>query len=505
MPNSELLRLTKEATEAFNAYKSALRQKGHKIRGDVNLAELTNLSGWEDQLRLAWIDLVKRCEREAGSPTQGELDLGEAPRSSPNPLGLHLNHAYRHTAQGVDYLFRGYNFDEDLYQFWNAEHGGMRGGRAWVEEAFDLIHAPEFDPAIPTEDPAITTAIEYSEEDGSRYVVKRVSPERFAELANVESSAGLRRKNPTAKAVEVLSDVYYVVTKAVCLDGSEDARLYLAPCVPASKEEKGTGFFKCGKARWRLDGEPIIVKVASLEDLAAAPDPGNAYQADPLEWVKRTVERGFVDVVDGEKAVTLAPRSYDALKAQIAPDLPDDGVLYVPAIDMNVRKSPDGLEIDGYEEVKAEPTGLALVEGGPEPPATEPVQLKETADGQMLDVGAKEPPSDGVGQDPGDLGLVEPPKGEDGMVGHAAAVAAVNRWDVLFSDTHQERAFHASIKFRAGESHDLFCVQWIDGDDGQFAPFAWMLDSDKVTGSHQSMLDVVRGLCERTLELRLSE
>lgn len=493
MPNTELLRLTKEATSAFNAYKSALRQKGHKISGEVNLAELTGLSGWEEQLKRDWLAAVRRCETEAGTPSQASLPMDTAPEKVANPLDLHINHAYRHVESGVEYLFRGYNAGDDLYTFWNHEAGGLRGATSWVREAFDLANAPEFDPAIPTEDPAITAAIEYAEEDGGRYLVKRVGPERFAELVNVESSAGLRKKSPTAKSIEMLSDVSYVVTKAVAVDDPAEAKVYLTPCVPASKDEKGEGFFKCGKDRWKIVGEPIIVKIAPVVELTDAPDPGGMDQADPLEWVKRMVERGFVDEVDGEKVIQLAPRSFAALKAQVAPDIQGDvEEIYVGALDMNARLHPEGMEIDGYEEPRPESTisdaqtvdetpALEVVEGGPEAaPASEaPAAVADQADA--------------------------PAVGEDRIVEFGPAFEDVSKWDMQFDDDHEGIPTHVSVKFGATETHDLFCIVWNEKPTESYEPVAWLCDSSNVAGTKQGMGDFAKALCARTLELRLSE
>ena len=86
MSNTELLRKTKAATAAFNAYKSALRQKGHKISGEIDLSALTGLSGWEESLRKDWLAAMKECELEAGAPTQADLGL-DGPEDA-NPLGL---------------------------------------------------------------------------------------------------------------------------------------------------------------------------------------------------------------------------------------------------------------------------------------------------------------------------------------------------------------------------------------------------------------------------------
>lgn len=513
MPNTELLRLTKEATSAFNAYKSALRQKGHKISGEINLAELTGLSGWEEQLKRDWLAAVKKCEAEAGCPAQGSLDMDTGPEKVANPLDLHINHAYRHVESGLEYLFRGYNAGEDLYTFWHNEGGGMRGATSWVREAFDLANAPEFDPTIPTEDPAITQAIEYAEEDGGRYVVKRVGPERFQELVNVESSAGLRKKSPTAKSIEMIADVSYVVTKAVDLDDPEAAKVYLTPCAPAAKDEKGEGFFKCGKDRWKIAGEPIIIKIAPVVELTETPDPGDMNQADPLEWVKNMVERGFTEELDGEKVVYLAPRSFAALRAQVSPDLEGEvDTLYVGALDMNVLLRADGMEIDGWEEPKAEEPvaespALEVVEGGPEGeasaesavPSAESAPATAAQEAPATTADAKKPsPTDEEAD-------AEVPKGENRIIDYEKAAGDVNKWDMQFDDEHEGVPTHVSVKFGYTESHDLFCIVWTEKPTASYEPVAWVCDSAHVSGTKQGMGDFAKALCATTLELRLSE
>ena len=487
MPNSELLRLTKAATTAFNAYKSALRQKGHKISGEIDLASLTGLSGWEEQLRRDWLSSVKDCEREAGTPMQGTLAM-DGPEKVANPLDLHINHAYRHIESGEPYLFRGYNAGDDVFTFWHHEHGGLRGATSWVREAFDLANAPEFDATIPTEDPAITAAIEYAEEDGGRYLVKRVGPERFAELVNVESSAGLRKKSPTAKSVEILSDVSYVVTKSVSVDDPLEAEVYLTPCVPASKDEKGEGFFKCGKDRWKITGDPIIVKIAPVQDLLTFPDEGTGNQADPLEWVKAMVERGFVEELDGEKVVILSPRSFEALRLQVSPDLdPGLDVLYVGTLDMNAVRRANGMEIDGYEEAPA----LEVVEGG--------------SAAEVLEADAATPDSALDQKDEAVITAEDIPAGKNVMVPFKPAFDDVSKWDMQFDDEHEGNATHVSVKFGVTPTHDLFCIVWTEKPSETYEPVAWMCDSSYVTGTKQGMGEFAKGLCASTLEIRLAE
>lgn len=512
MPNTELLRLTKEATSAFNAYKSALRQKGHKISGEINLAELTGLSGWEEQLKRDWLSAVKKCEQEAGHPAQATLDMDAAPEKVANPLDLHVNHPYRHIESDTPFLFRGYNAGEDLYSFWSNEKGGMRGGTSWVKEAFDLVNAPEYDPSIPTEDPALTEAIEYTEEDGGKYVVKRVGPERFQELVNVESSAGLRKKSPTAKSIEMIADVSYVVTKAVDVEDPEAAKVYLTPCTPAAKEEKGEGFFKCGKDRWKIVGDPIIIKIAPVVELTDAPDPGNMEQADPLEWVKNFVERGFATELDGEKVVFLAPRSFAALRAQIAPDLEGEvDTLYVPTLDMNVllKGEAEGVEIDGWEEPKPEAPALEVVEGGPTTEAE--VEPEGEAGAESAVPSAEGAPATAAQEAPATTADVSPPSstevapGENKMVDYQAAYDDVSKWDMQFDDEHEGVPTHVSVKFGYTATHDLFCIAWTEKPAPSYEPVAWLCDSSHVSGTKQGMGDYSKTLAASTLELRLSE
>ena len=494
MPNTELLRLTKEATSAFNAYKSALRQKGHKISGEINLAELTGLSGWEEQLRRDWLISVSKCENEAGFPSQTALPGMAEPRTMPNPLDLHLNHAYRLIESGVDYLFRHYNAEDDLYSFWHQD-GGIRGGTTWVKEAFDLANAPEFDSTIPTEDPALTAAIEYDEEDGVKYVVKRVGPERFAELLAVDSSLGLRMKSPTAKSIEILADQSYVVTRVATWEDAE-TQIYLTPCAPAAKDEKGEGFFKCGKDRWKIQGEPIIIRLAAVAEVVDQADPGSMAQSDPLEFLKRLQERGFLP--EGE-AIELAPRSFEALKMQIAPDLDPEVIsIYIPTMDMSAVLRPEGIQIDGWEEPEsevAEAPEIAVNNGahvvGDTPAEDTPIEKPKRGKTR------KEAPAEAA--------PAEAIPGENRIIPHAAAYASVRQWDVTFEDTADGIPISVAVKFMAEPGFDLFCIQWLEMPTDSYEPVAWLCDANTVKGTKQSIGEYAKALCVATLELRLSE
>lgn len=390
MADLELRKAADEAARCFARLKARLRQDGTQIRGDTDYKTIGGLTFAANVLRDEWLEAMNAVDRLAGSPSQVELPtMG---REVANPLGLFINHRYRRIsedpAEALKYLFRTYSATDDLYSFWSDAKGGLRGSTKWVQENFDLTNAPEFDPSIPQEDPAITTAIEYDESDAGRLLVKRVAPERFAELVAADSSKSLAKKSPTAKSIEMIADVGYVVTDV--FEG-EEPKVILTPCRPAESSETGDGFFKCDKTRYKLlDPESrLVIKIASVEAVVEQADPGTAEQANPLEWVRSMAGRGFVEKDGDDSYINLAPRSFEALRAQVAPAV-DSGVdrLYVPELDLTAVKSADGIEIDGWEETPAETAEVA---------ATEPVAAEESAPASEEAPAAETPAETAIG------------------------------------------------------------------------------------------------------------
>ena len=476
MADLELRKAADEANRCFSRLKARLRQDGTQVRGDTDYKTIGGLSFTASVLRDEWLEAMATVDRLAGSPSQVELPtMG---REVANPLGLFINHRYRRIsedpAEAIEYLFRTYNVADDLYSFWSDEKGGLRGGTKWVQENFDLVNAPEFDPKIPQEDPAISAALEWDETDTGRLLVKRVGPERFAELVSSDSSKTLAKKSPTAKSIEIISDVAYVVTAVFNASGDEgEAKVFLTPCRPAEADETGEGFFKCDKIRYKL-GEAenrLVVKIASVEAIVEHQDTGAANQADPLEWCRSMIERGFVMFKGDEKVFELAPRSFEALRAQVAPSLdPEIETLFVAELDMTVYRAIGGSEIDGYEEIApeaAEESAAAVVDGS----ETEP---EKPADGEAEPV----PPVADV-EDTGDFELV----------------GYVYEPDLEYTTSFVEEIDGIQVSVQVKLDHlsegkrSLFCLSGLSGEIHGKTFTAFSVDSFSFSASRKSMVE----------------
>lgn len=469
MADLELRKAADEAARCFARLKARLRQDGMQIRGDTDYKTIGGLSFAADVLRDEWLEAMAAVDRLAGSPSQVELPtMG---REVANPLGLFVNHRYRRIsedpAEALEYLFRTYNAADDLYSFWNDAKGGLRGGTKWVQENFDLTNAPEFDPSIPQEDPAITTAIEYDESDAGRLLVMRVAPERFAELVSADSSKSLAKKSPTAKSIEMIADVAYVVTAVF---QGDEPKVILTPCRPAESSETGDGFFKCEKTRYRLlDPEGrLVIKIASVEAVVEQPDPGTAEQADPIAWIRNMAERGFVERDGDEVSMKLAPRSFEALRVQVAPSV-DAAVdrLYVPELDLTAVKDPIGVEIDGWEEIKPESA---------EEPAPEPVEGEEAAPASEEAPAAVETPAE---TSVGDVELVE--YVEDPSI----------EWTTSFVEEIDEIQVSVQVKLDHLEEgkRSLFVLSGLSDDVHGRTQAAFSVDSYSFSASRKSMVE----------------
>lgn len=483
----ELQKLAKAAQSAFNTYKARLRREGHQVKNDMDYRNVSGISGTAIVLRDEWLEAENALERQAGVPPQ--VELPGMSRETVNPLGLHLNHRYRllsgHESipEGTEFLFRGYNAADDLFSFYSDTHGGLRGPTTWVKESFDLVNAPDFDPTIPVEDAALSESMEY-EEDG-KYLVKRVSPERFAQLAAADSSKSLARKNPTAKSVEIMSDVSYVVTAVFHAETPAEAKLWLTPCVPVDKDFKGEGAFKCGKDRWRLL-EPdarIVIRIASVEAVVNTPDPGAANQADPLEWLKNFAAKGFLQ---GTDTVELAPRSFQALATQVGMVEEGRTEFYCSELELHVRQADMGLEIEGWEELVPAPA-LEVVEGGPD--AGEAVESAESA------VASADSVPDGAALDgqATSATVKTPSLGEATVAAYSEVVDAVDKWDMTFTEALNGSEVQVGIKWSYDAEKDLFTLVWLDG---LREPVAALVDSQAVKDSKLSMVDAALQLVQ---------
>ena len=497
MSNTELLRKTKAATAAFNAYKSALRQKGHKISGEIDLSALTGLSGWEESLRKDWLAAMKECELEAGAPTQADLGL-DGPEDA-NPLGLiiHGIYTYRNpdNDEQIPYVLQGYVAADDLYQFYNKEAGGMRVSTTFVRECFDLTSAGSVD--LPND---FAKAVEFGTWDsGEKFLVKRVSAGRFQELLNNNSEATLAKKTPSAVSIEMISDQSYVVVDALEVKDPENARILAAPCRPATNEEKGPGTFKCGKQKYKFleESARIIIRMVALEAVINTPDLGTSEQADPLAWVVEQIDRGFI-VEDGDgKFIDLAPRSFEALRKQIAADLAETvESLYISDRDVTARLQFGGMEIDGYEEheTPAIPSGDAT-----------PAPVVESADGEAA--AAASVATAAVEDEKPIFGL-----SVAGPVEHDVWDAATLHLSptITFDEEYQASAgsepitFHVEVYSDVEPNRDLFLMVSV-AENPIYAPIGYLSDGQEFAASHKSYGEWARILFGRVVDLRLSE
>jgi hypothetical protein len=495
MSNTELLRKTKAATAAFNAYKSALRQKGHKISGEIDLARLSGLSGWEETLKKEWLNAMRECELEADAPTQMELGLDGA--EDANPLNLIVGYSYEHRDPETDelkpFVFQGFTAADDLYQFYNPNHGGMRVSTTYVKESFNLVGTAA---ELPND---FAKAVEFGTWDsGEKFLVKRVSAGRFQELLNNNSSKTLAKRAPTAVSIEMISDQSYVVVDAQDERDPENARILAAPCRPATNEEKGPGTFKCGKQKYKLADESakIIIRMVSLEVAVATPDESSPEQSDPLAWVTEQIDRGFVTEDGGNKFIDLAPRSFEALRIQMGIEDSAESV-YISDRDVTARNQFGGMEIDGYEEHEA---SAAVVDAPAAAVALEAVETEAAATPAAVATSEATDEAEGF-----KLTVAGP-------VDHTDWDAAVlhRTPTITFDEVYQASASAEPIAFSVEvysdiERHrDLFLMVPV-ADNPVYAPMAFLSDGQEFTASHKSYSEWARILFGRIVDLRLSE
>ncbi len=87
MPDIELYKAADESAQAFNRFKSRLRQEGLKLRGDTDYRNIENLSPTALVLQEHWIAAMDKTDRLAAQhPAQGGLFDGDKPKADTKPV-----------------------------------------------------------------------------------------------------------------------------------------------------------------------------------------------------------------------------------------------------------------------------------------------------------------------------------------------------------------------------------------------------------------------------------
>jgi hypothetical protein len=347
---SELVRLTKDAAKAKSAY-----EKAESIAKDQGLDP--TVEPWVLQLKQEYKTAVAACRREAGSPSQTALKL-----SDPNSLGLTEDEFYWNRESRVRLKFVRFDAETELFHFTSPAAGDISGSADWVSAEFDLVAAVDLE--LPRDGEETFERFQYGDLE---LIVKRVSPERFAEICKNVSPKIFDRR-PTAKGTEVINDQSYVVIKIEDQDNRPTA--ILAPVAPCSDADKEGIIFKIEKARWKIckDIPYLALRIASVEAIVDTPDTGTAVQSDPTEYAFSVLrlEREKIGVEERANIIiAFAPRSFKALAEQnnieIDPERTIDGDVSISIAAgelgglLAVCKA-DGLEIPGYEELVDQPT-----------------------------------------------------------------------------------------------------------------------------------------------------